>query len=995
VAISPQQRKIYETTVLTKKEHLDACNEIEFLSAEEGRRRVGLEPMTYGAPDLLFPKGFKPGLYSTEEFRIIREPLEQPETQEEYEARQDLAIYNLVTEHLFIVKDDEIISILLIPKMANILASLFYGRIAKLILWGPRGGGKSLLAAIFMWMSFVYLKRSCINMGGAGNQARRVYDYTKEFWHNFPGMQGGMLKREPLLQSSEMKNGSELTCATSVTTAIGEHVGIFVADEASLLPSYQLLTEHGIREIVGVGPGDMVLGREGVYQETLEQFSHPYDGRILKLVPYGGGLCDWITEEHRVWAFKTGQVPLRGKRKLIHPEDCEGLEPDWVRAYDLAPGDVLCFPRMKKVPGTFELVLGGEVLSGPDLWRFFGYWAGDGGAPEAGRNYPVKLHLSEAKEHFLDDAEDLLARFSTGAVSRSQPPSRGTAIDLVASSDKALWTVLRFEVGLRGERAFPREWLELATDEELRNWLRGYLRTDGNHETSTTGAVSAWCVTTTAEGLALNVLYALNRLGIPCFYTKRPSRRYDVENLDRWDIKIRARGAAEILEEVDLEGLRLPRAQTPKAWFDDDWCYTLIREIEEDDYVGEVYDLKMDGDPSFGGPAFTMLHNCTSRPGADHDLLRAMQGAMSEKDHRIFLLSTFHLPTGFFADSWDNADQTGFVRMVWRCWDIMEACTVGLEEATDEDPKAIESYCKTSCSLSWQRDVLDEFGNVKGQEWVGCLGTARDSKGWQTREQVLDEQRINIGTRIFEVEHACIRPQSEGQIYNPALVDACIVPFFNLKLDRQLVVGIDWGLTQCAIVLIGEWDEGLGTDEFREGIGLIDVVYMSNRLTQAVVDQIRRWQERFGNLKHKHLGDPNGVDIVVRADGSHPYCNREVATNGYNVKPVYGDKKLLGEDNMSRWFGSGLFKIVSGFGLFITQMHNLKRNTSTGKQIKKNLEGEEGDHGPDALKFAVMNYDFVKIFKLKQDAAEREKTKGQRKLPLGKRRRGGLDSLLH
>jgi hypothetical protein len=591
---------------------------MEFLQTELARRKVDLEPMSYGAPDLLFPQGMSEGTWDPDSMSIKREPLGHEETLKEYQDRQDAAIYTFVTEFLFIVKDDKIISILLIPKMANILGTLFYGRIGKLILWGPRGGGKSLMAAVFMFIAFIYLKRSCINMGGAGNQARRVYDYTKQFWHNFPGMQTGMLKREPLLQSSELKNGSQLTCATSVTTAIGEHVGIFVADEA-----------------------------------------------------------------------------------------------------------------------------------------------------------------------------------------------------------------------------------------------------------------------------------------------------------------------------------------------------------------------------------------CTSRPGADHDLLRAMQGALSEPGHRVFLLSTFHLPTGFFADVWDGAEQMGFTKMSWDCFDIQEACTAGLEHATEEDPKAIESFCMKSCSLSWQRDVLDEFGNVVGQENVGCLGKARDSKGWQTREQVLDEQRINLGTRVFEVEHACIRPYSEGQIYNPKLVDACIVPFFNLRLDRPLVVGIDWGLTQCAVILIGEWSEGtLGQDDYREGIGMIDIVYMSNRLTQAVVDQIRRWQERFGELKHKHLGDPNGVEIVVRADGSHPYCNREVATNGYHVKPVYGDRKLLGEDNMSRWFASGLFKIVEGFGLFITQLHNLKRNTSTGKQVKKNLEGEEGDHGPDACKFAVMSYDFVKMFHKREKAIEDAKKAKERKLPSAKRRRGGLDSLL-
>ena len=585
---------------------MDRRERLEFLAAEHRRRKIELEPMYYGCPDLLFPRGYKQGFFDMSKKEVVREKLDYEETEEQYVDRQNQALYDLVTQYLTIVKDDKIVKIKLIPKMAAILGDLFYGRVSKLILWANRGGGKSLLAAVFMWISFVYKRKSCLNMGGAGNQARRVYDYTKQFWHNFPGMLEGMLSRDPLLQTTEMKNGSKLVCSTSVSTAIGEHIGLFVADEA-----------------------------------------------------------------------------------------------------------------------------------------------------------------------------------------------------------------------------------------------------------------------------------------------------------------------------------------------------------------------------------------CTDRPGADHDLMRAMQGAMSEEPHTIFLLSTFHLPVGFFADVWDNADELGFTKVSWNCFDTMGQCNEGMDLATEEDPQAIEAFCKAECSLSWKVDTHDEFGNVTGQKWVGCLGHARNSVGWQTRKMVLEEQKINQGTRIFPVEHACIRPEREGNIYSRTLIDACVVPAFNLCMDRQKVIGIDWGLTQCAMVLVGEWVEANPEDEKFpiEGVGVIDVVYMSNRLTDVVVDQIKRWQLKFGD------------DVVVRADGSHPYCNREVATHGYRVVPVHGDRKLLGEDNLARWLGSGHFRILDGFELFVTQLHNLRRNVLTGKQLKRNVDGEEGDHGPDALKFAMMQYDYVRWSKKRTQEREKAHKPPERKLPSYKRRRG-LDALL-
>jgi hypothetical protein len=586
---------------------MERAERVEFLTAELGRRRIDLEPMFYGCPDLLFPKGYDQGYFDMSTKRVVRDKLDHEETDEEYKLRQNQALYDLVTGYLTVVKDDKLIKIFLIPKMAAILGDLFFERVDKLILWANRGGGKSLLAAVFMWISFVYKRKSCLNMGGAGNQARRVYDYTKQFWHCFPGMQEGMLAREPLLTTTEMKNGSKLICSTSISTAIGEHIGLFVADEA-----------------------------------------------------------------------------------------------------------------------------------------------------------------------------------------------------------------------------------------------------------------------------------------------------------------------------------------------------------------------------------------CTDRPGADMDLMRAMQGAMSEEPHTIFLLSTFHLPIGFFADVWDSAEELGFTKVTWNCFETMGECDAGLEFATEEDPQAIESFCKEECPLSWEIDTYDEFGNVTGQKWVGCLGTARESDGWQSRKMVLEEQKINQGTRIFPVEHACIRPEREGNIYNKALIEACMAPWFNLCMDRRKVVGIDWGLTQCAVVLIGEWtmeNENPSLPPI-EGVGLIDIVFMSNRLVDVVVEQIQSWQKRYGD------------DVVIRADASHPYCNTEVASHGYRVIPVKGDRLLRGEDNLARWLGSGFFKMLEGFELLITQLHNLRRNVMTGKQIKRNISGDDGDHGPDALKFAMMEYDYVKWTRKRALELEKSEQTPLEALLKKKRHAGGLDSLL-
>jgi hypothetical protein len=549
---------------------------IEFIRAELRRRKVTLNPCHYGAPDLLFPQGYAPGVLDSGTLLLVREPLPEQETLEQYHERQNSAVLAFVTTHLKLIKDDRLIPIVMIPQAAKILSDLFYGRVKRLILWANRGGSKSLSASIFMWLSAVYRKQSCLNMGGAGEQARRIYDYTKQFWDSFPGMGVGMLAREPLLELTQLKNGTQIICATTKTRAIGEHAPIFVCD---------------------------------------------------------------------------------------------------------------------------------EVMS--------------------------------------------------------------------------------------------------------------------------------------------------------------------------------------------------------------------------------------------------------DRPGSDEDIMRAMQGPLSEPDSVIFLLSTFHKPIGLFANIWDTADEMGFTRASWDTFHCMEKCEVGLERATPEDPLAVEAFCKKECPLSWERDTTNAAGVVTGKEWVGCLGRARSSAGWEPRERVLEKKQINKGTQVFEVEHANLRPKISARVFSEAALEACVVPGFDLVADKRKVIGIDWGMTECAMALLGEWSEETKED-LVEGLGVVDAVFMAGKTVKPVIRQIQKWQETYGD------------DIFIRADGSHPYNNKELGEEGYKVRPVHGDKTFLGEDNLGRWMASGQFRILQHLNYLLEQFKNLKRSTASGKQVKQNKPGVEGDHGPDAVKFAALEWNYVKWFKKRQ-----------------------------
>ena len=554
---------------LTRQELIERLEHMEIIKQEILRRNVEDNPMRWGLPDLLFPQGYKQGRLDRETGEVIREKLPHHETEEQYKARQNACLKSCVERHIWFEKDGEHINITLIPAMVRLLSDLFFRRVNKVILWGNRGSGKSLLAAVCIWLMNVYHKQSFLNLAGSGEQAKRVYEYTKQFWGCKPGLADAMLKQRPLMSETRRVNGSVIVCAESSGKAVGKHHAGFVADES-----------------------------------------------------------------------------------------------------------------------------------------------------------------------------------------------------------------------------------------------------------------------------------------------------------------------------------------------------------------------------------------CTDNPKADHAILRAMQGAFSEDNYVVFLLSTFHHPVGMFQEVWDDAEARGFEKYKWTTYDTMARCDAGLETATKDDPQALQ-FCHRSCPLTRLEDVYDEFGRKTGKRWIGCQGKARTSQGWETREKVLEKFYLNRGTRVFRVEHECHRPAFEGLIYNPTIITRCKVPGFDIDINDVKTIGIDWGLTQCAMAMLSPWKDSRGL----RGIGLLGMRFMSNELTQEVLAQIQYWQEQFGDR------------VVIRADASHPYCNKELREAGYKVRTVKGDPKRVAETNLQRWISSGLFLVYAdgdGIPMWESQMKNLQRNLATGKQKKKNTDDEHGDHGPDATKFGMMNYDFIK-----------------------------------
>lgn len=227
---------------------LMSLQDLQTVENELSHRLLYGNPVFYGLPDLLFPRGFKQGVPARKKEElfalklqideiekgdwIVREPLGYEETVEQYQARQNEVIRNFVERQLWVARDGRKQVIRMIPALVDFISDMFYMRERKAIVWKPRGGGGSLAGGIIIWLYLVYKQLSVINLAGSQEQARVVYKYVEAFWECFPDLKQFLLEKPPTMTETKLVTGVVLRCvpATEKQTR-GKHFPVLVVDE--------------------------------------------------------------------------------------------------------------------------------------------------------------------------------------------------------------------------------------------------------------------------------------------------------------------------------------------------------------------------------------------------------------------------------------------------------------------------------------------------------------------------------------------------------------------------------------------------------------------------------------------------------------------------------------------------------------------------------------------------------------------------------------------
>jgi len=203
-------------------------------------------------PDLLFPRGKAQGRFIGAD--AFADPAYEgdgwerddigEETDEEYRERQITAVKTFIEKMLKVPKGTTMRPVVCIRPMAEFISDILSLRSRRVILWKPRGGGGSLSASILIFLLAVYRQMSTLDIAGGEEQAKVVYDYTKNFWYCIPGLVQGLLLVEPGVKETKLKTGVIIKAVPSTDKQVrGKHLPVLVSDETCQAKANSLDTD--------------------------------------------------------------------------------------------------------------------------------------------------------------------------------------------------------------------------------------------------------------------------------------------------------------------------------------------------------------------------------------------------------------------------------------------------------------------------------------------------------------------------------------------------------------------------------------------------------------------------------------------------------------------------------------------------------------------------------------------------------------------------------
>lgn len=358
----------------------------------------------------------------------------------------------------------------------------------------------------------------------------------------------------------------------------------------------------------------------------------------------------------------------------------------------------------------------------------------------------------------------------------------------------------------------------------------------------------------------------------------------------------------------------------------------------------------------------------------------------------ILRTSTYHNAVGTFAEDFENPEIKGFERHRFSLFDVAKVCPYavttpddwarlergearapGDEDKSVIDLPVLQPDCKNCPEPQYFRDVrfvrdarTNELRPLS-QAWCGGAAAYAEN-GWIDWPEILQLFRERPNDEDFEVELLGLRPTSLGYVITDRdSIGRAIYPDAECQHlppvrrdSRGRAVGRNEGAGECIITI----DWGLS--------GTCAVMCMQNRYdlnppygVRVLID-IADLGHMGDTLVYDHCDDLRRRFEVneVWADSSHPYQNKNLAERGYDVHIVYFAKyKEHGVGSINMHLAHDAFRFPEDAGRTLVKQLRGWRRDKNGQIVKKD------DHFPDSLLCGALRYLDMVMFMMDEEKA--------------------------
>ncbi|WP_342766530.1 iron-sulfur cluster assembly scaffold protein [Candidatus Borrarchaeum sp.] len=360
-------------------------------------------------------------------------------------------------------------------------------------------------------------------------------------------------------------------------------------------------------------PEDRVLTHNGLYHKVIHRTEREYDGDILILKNKFGEVT--VTPEHMVLAIR-----LPKGDKFLRTEHRQGLKSAWYHAEDLRKGDIVLYPILKEIKDMesidFNVMrsewdfrskpIHAKIPIGEDFLRLCGYFISEGHPREEPSKTYIEFSLNINERGIEEDIREITKNLFNIEIKSKERPERKTRQVLISSA-----MLTRFFKKLFGDYGYTRKlphFMMLLPPSKQRALLYGLWKGDGYINIERKGARAGY--STTSFELAQQIKMLLLRQGIVAsMYTDKAYIKNGIRHRQSYRLHVGQRDSLKKL--CNFMGLTYnPKSHASRdSWFDNDFVYIPIMNIQRIEYSGKVYNLEVNKDHSFTTEAFC-LHNC-------------------------------------------------------------------------------------------------------------------------------------------------------------------------------------------------------------------------------------------------------------------------------------------------------------------------------------------------------------------------------------------------